>query len=333
MDIIRNRIKNGESVTKSEHKGEFIQESFDIPTRCPECNQSEITIEDNNVICTKCLCVIRSNMTTDSIMSELSYKSKEEELIPNIKSLVGINGYGVRANQLRNTFKYVGVPPDEKSIYKIYNEVLKKYNAHKDIINRHDRNNISKDMIVDTLSLYKIIVKLSKKRRNPLKSGIIAMCMYYIYKEKYIILTKKELSNIFEVPISSISGGNKVINYLCNSHPELRRRLNRIPVSIFDIVDKIKFKFESISNVDVKNINNILFSIKDLSVVKNNTAIPVVSGILKNYANVYKKKKITMNRIIKELSVSDSSVDRYSDYFQFAVYKKNFNIFDFDGNL
>jgi hypothetical protein len=316
MDILLHRSKNGIVSSQSDYKN--IVPTVDTIKDCPNCGSYNITIEDQNYICTDCLYLIDICYFDDHSMS---YKNKENELFPNIKSLVSISGSGSANNRLRNNFTYVSIPPEEKSINDVYKNVITKYQRHLDIINKYDTKCVSKDLIIEALLIYKKIVEIKGSRRHPLKSGIIAVCFYYVCKEKYIILTKKELATIFEIKQFYIAKAHKIINDMSSDNQDLSNMLNTTPITIYDILEKIQYKFETITQEDIENLRIILKRIENSKMIMNNTPIPVVSGILFNYVQVYNIKGITMKSIIEKLSVSDSSIERYATFFKFAVYK------------
>jgi len=313
MDILIHRSINGIVSSQNDHKN--INTNIDVSKECPNCGSYKLTVENQNFICTDCLYIIKVNYTEEN----MSYKNKENELFPNINSLVSIPG--TSNNKLRNNFTYVSIPAKEKSMSSVYKNVIAKHEKHSDIINQYDVKGISKDLIIEALLIYKKIIEIAGSRRNLLKSGIIAMCLYYVYKEKYIILTKKELATIFEIDQSYISKANKIINDLSADNQDLASMINTTPVTVYDILDKIQYKFQCITQEDIDNLRIILKRIENSKMIKNNTPIPVVSGILYNYAVLNNIKEITVRSIIDKLSVSDSSIERYATFFKFAVYK------------
>ena len=315
MDYLLNEFSEV-SITRGEKKKGLIKESSDI-IRCPYCNCTETKKDTRHIICKGCLSIIKSYENIEST-KDADY---ELDIIPNMKTRTTVYGNTKFGRTMQRVYTYISVPTKERSTNNIYKEILGKYCRHLDRAARHDsKNKISKDLIARTVKLYNKVVENSKIHRNPLKTGIISICFHYVAKENYIIWTKKELSEIFEVDIKHITKGNNIINKICRINHEFRGLINRSPITLIDMIEKINHKFPSITREDIIRLKNIVNRIKMSPKVINNTPTPIISGILLNYVKLYGIKHISIQDIQNKLSVSPSSINKYSNYFSYAVY-------------
>lgn len=283
--------------------------------KCEHCGNHKLYKKDKYTLCKSCLSIVSVEKTEEN--------KKEEEIInkllPNYRTRTVISS---GSNRIKKVYTYVSISSEERSINKIYNDILEKYTKNISIANGHDVKKAEKDLIIMTIMLYKKIIKFGGTiHRDPLKTGIIAICFQYIAKDNYIIWTNKEISKIFNVEMKHITKGVRIINKLAKIEPEFRKHINRNPITLSDMVEKINFRFPLITYDDLNRLKKIVNRIKETRTALTNTPRPIISGILYNYVKLY-NIPISKKEIIEGLSVSDSSITKYSKKFKYVIYKK-----------
>ena len=289
--------------------------------KCPNCGSTKILTYDQNKQCRQCLTLIETNSFAKS---ELSEKDKAEVLIvPSAKNQSFITGNRFN-NRIKNQHIWKNIDVNERNRSKFMESLITKL---KDKFSPHD----TKIAIMNALDLfYNHISEYAGDRRARNKLGIIAMCIYYIFKEKGIIYDKKELAEKFDIDIRNITKGNKIINKLCMNNLDLRKIFNRIPISLDDMTTKINNAFTELGEIHLSNIHRIIYRIKDIEKVKINTSGPIIAGIIFKYISNNNVSSITSETIKKRLAVSESSIVKYSKYFDYAVYDMNLQSYRYD---
>jgi hypothetical protein len=258
---------------------------------CDNCSSTVFTINGIYLVCDTCSSVIREYKNNDI--------NREIELLPNTKTRTSVCGNGKLSRDMQRMYTYMWIPTDERSINNVYKEIYDKISGHLDIINRHNtQKKTIKGLALKIATLYKQVLKYGKVRRNPLKTGILAICFHYVSKENY-----------------------NIINKTCRINKEFRKLVNRVPITLLDMIEKIDYKFASIKRKDILRLKRIIRRIQDLPIVINNTPRPVISGILLNYSIFYgMTDTINVTTIEKSLSVSTSSINKYSNRLSHVIY-------------
>lgn len=308
------KYSGGSSMVKKKNREE---EEEDNKIICEQCGSTDVILNTIYITCTRCSYVLKKYKTND-INTEVS-------LLPNMKTRTSVCGNGKQARDMQRLYTYMWIPTDERSIHNVYKEIYNVVSKHLNLINRHDtQKRTANTLSMKTAILYRELIRCDKVHRNPLKKGILAKCFYYKSKENYIILTKKELAKIFEIDVKYVTKGNNIINKTCRANKEFRKLVNRSPITLIDMISKIDHKFPTITEIDIERLKRITKRIKDLSISLNNTPRPIISGLLLNYAIYYgMTDTINSSTIEDKLSVSSSSINKYSSMLSHVIYNYN----------
>lgn len=273
---------------------------------CDNCGSSIFIKEKNKIICDECSAVHTIDKVNDK-MYEKEHNPKND-LYHNTNSQLQVSG---RMNYvLRNLYTHRNIPHKEKMNKRIYEWLKSKC-----------RNHVTDDILLNTIKIFRLINRYHKTNRGKLKDGVIARCFYFASKERYIVWSKKELSEIFSINTRYISEGKKIIDTACRDCYELRKHINMEPITIYDIICDMSRKFPSLTEEDMIRLKGYANRIKDHEQVIKNTPRAVASGVLSLYANVYNKKSITQSLIIKKMAISSSSINQYSKKFEWLIYR------------
>lgn len=160
-------------------------------------------------------------------------------------------------------------------------------------------------------TLYKFkIINMYYKFRHPTTNGILAMCYYYAWKDRNIILSTTELLNIFDIKQSILSRGNKKINKILTEYSIKSDIFNTRPIQIMNYISNIEYKFE-FSKKDILNITHILMRLKNNIISIINIPKSIISGVIYNYVKFH-NIDISKNEIMIKCGVSSSVIDTYA---------------------
>lgn len=280
---------------------------------CPQCGSIYLIKANGLTICDDCATVLEEDVTSSDIRDNES--KPFNELFPNIKNRIITMRKSTKSSHSLTVWN--SIPYQEKALHSTYLDALKKYTEY--CKKKSFSTDNAPDIICKTLILYKEISK-EQSRRNPIKMGIIAICFNYISKEKYVIWTKKELAEIFQVDVKYITRGNNLINKFCKDNKDFCKMINRSPITLNDMLDKIRFKFkDKLSEEDFINLKKIIKRVEELPVTLNNTPRPIMSGIFANYIKVFGVQGISIEDIIRELPASPSSISKYINLYAHVV--------------
>lgn len=292
---------------------------------CTNCYNTNIVKYGQDYVCRDCLYTIDTDeyeMTSDVDITM--------DYMPSVKSRVSICGHSELAKRVGTILKYITVQHHEKTLYNLKKEITAKIGRHLNIVNRNNTKCIPTELINNTIKLYANIINISKKiYRDPLKMGIIAMCFYYISKDNYVIHARKALANIFEIKQTYITDGNNNINRLCRENSEIGALINRDPITLYDMIDKIAHSFSTLTTKDINNLKKILKRVINSQHAIANTPQAVMSGIFYNYIKYNNINTISKKDIVKKLDISISSIGKYSKLFKYAMYNYEIQHFKF----
>lgn len=144
-----------------------------------------------------------------------------------------------------------------------------------------------------------------KVSRRPIRIGVIAVCLGYVFKNNYIVCPEKELAKIFFINSKTVSKGNNRINKLIKKYRELEKLVNRWPITLDDYVVNLKRTFPSLSDEDVEIVRAKIDRIRGLKIVNVKVSTSILAGILSNCIKTY-GFKITPEEILARLYCSKS---------------------------
>ena len=240
-------------------------------------------------------------------------------LAPNYRNIVVVTGN--KNSKIKKQYKYNSIPSDEYAIIDLLKKIKKILNKNlcKIYPNIEQINNIIEDDIASSLLLYKKI-KSHTNKRDKTRMGIIACCYYYIKKNQYYYMSIKELNILFGLSSvnKSLTNGFKEFHKICLQDKDIRTFVDLSPLTLDNIFEIIKRKF-TLSNENIDDLSNSIIMIKNNYISIINTPFSVIAGLFYNYIK-YKGLSIKKKDIVDKLYVSESSIEKYSKYFNYIFY-------------
>lgn len=328
-----------------EQLGNTVPIIIDQKKKCTVCTGESFTQLDNLLVCDAC------NTVIDEILCDTKvHRGKDSNddycsgtinsIIPEISTNTFIAGR--RNGMLKKMHQWNNSSYIEKVALKNHSyltEVCTRYNKIKaliaigikctadmpnDEINKLiSEHNVTykkpnKSIINDAIINYKIINKYITSR-IPIRIGIIAKCYYYACKEYYIIISNKELAKMFNISTEVVSKGNNKINGRIKKIPELRERFNKKSIRLDDILYRLTYHFEQLSQDHMEILQRIVRRIKNNVNTKRNDPRSILAGILNNCIKVH-SFPLTTADLLKELYISSSTLSKYTKMYAPFVY-------------
>lgn len=214
-----------------------------------------------------------------------------------IGSCVFANGRGKNMYKIKQYQKWNEMPYAERSLYKIFADI-------KDICNT---NNIPSIIAETACSIYTIISKTKISRGNNRK-GIIAACLYFACKECSVPRSTQEIASIFDIKVSIVTKGCKLVHELINKDKKHRNRLNNHIITLEDFIERFSFKL-NIDEKDVLEINKIALKSKELNLITDNTPPSMAAGCIYLYVKL-NDMKITKKNISEICKISEVTINK-----------------------
>jgi transcription initiation factor TFIIIB Brf1 subunit/transcription initiation factor TFIIB len=292
---------------------ESLYHSSEKKRICEHCGSSKFFKDMNNVVCGECFVIFNNiKYNTKSYENEHSAKNilfKDKKTNVNVSGKLGYSFRNIYSWQ-RNT------PHKEKVNKKLYDDMRDRYTKYA----KKKGIKVNNHIITKTIIIFRLINKYNKINRGKLKMGVLARCFYFASKDLYIIWSKTELCELFDIQCSYLTKGKSIVNNTCRNCDELKEHINMDPIMALDILDKIQDKFPSLKDKDVVLLRKFVSRVQDDEDVIKNTPRAIVAGILSLFVQIFKKKSITMSNIISQLAVSSSSIKQYSKKFEWLIY-------------
>ena len=212
-------------------------------------------------------------------------------------------------NQIRRYQNFNGMPYKERSKYKVFNIITETC----------QKNNISTKIINEAKSLYNNISDI-KISRGSNRTGIIAACVYFSCKECDVPRSTKEISDIFNIPITTMTKGVKNFQEILNLDRKNKTRIKKITMHPIDFIDR----FSNNMDINIEIIKNICNCCIENNIISQNTPQSIAAGCIyyyikkkdlnvnkKNLSDVCKISEVTINKCYKNISVHDELFQKY----------------------
>ena len=269
---------------------------------CNNCGCHTLLKDNNQIFCESCMTVQSRQDVDMSKYDENMIFSTKNQLFNTYNAIPSMfikTKKISHAFSIIRTFKWSRTTHQERKIRKVFVEVSK-------IMSNIDEINgikLDDDQIVAEVTQNFQTINNYLNFRHPITFGIYAMCLYYVMKNKYIILTNEELVTIFSISKRILSAANRKINNILLNKHELRKKFNTIPLQPSSFINTIKYKFPKLKNY-MQIIEATLNRVDNHFVSTCNVPKSIVSGIIYNYTHQIlsnDKKNITQqkNDIIK----------------------------------
>lgn len=287
---------------------------------CKTCGHDKFRRDEKlgDTVCENCLKIVYTINTSEKLIDAAT--NPVNQLLFQTKNRVVISGG--KNNYRRRQCKWDGISSSEAADNKLLNEIIGKFKRVPNII---AYGTISNDDIANALLIYRFIKKI-KQRRDPIKMGIIAKAFYWVSKDNHILYSANDLAKMFNIDKKYISKGNKIINGYCQDYPEFDNLIEKSPISANDIIDKIQYKFDKlVTNKDIMELKVLANRIGETLTALKNTTRAVICGIFNIYCS-QRIPTITKSMICEKMSISDSSISKYSKVFGYLIYdRKKYN--------
>ena len=281
------------------------EEEVSSSSNC-ECEEPVITIDNGYKVCMKCGKVISLGYDDKNIPDGISIS----ELAPKM-STRGLIRYSNFYINTKN--KWENTPYHETVLLNTRDTIKKYYGSYLQRISeeRGVKYHMDDAIILKAVRLFDIIIK-HKITRDPIKTGVIAKCLYYAAKESYIYIGKKELAVIFgSIPTKIITNGNKIINNLIHTYPEVEAAFNLTPFQLKDFGISLSYYFPQLSDLEVLHVNKIINRVINGPLTINKTPVSLLAGILCNIIKKY-EFNLTIAEVKSVLNISSSTINIYT---------------------
>ncbi len=289
---------------------ELIYNELNQPNgKCNNCNNDVNTIEySGEIICKWCL---------GSISVQTEMEDDYNNLFVNKKSItdVGINSSVKNSRLLMKSHNWARVPHKENKVYVFYNFIL----GLKDKISN---NNYLQEISKKTCNIFQMLNDADKPFRNPIKTGILANCFYYMSKEYDIIYFSHELADLFGTTNDIITrSANRIIKILIKE-PKLSKKINTTPLVLTDYKAYIRYKFPYFTVDDMNLIVKYLKRLEKHPLCISNEVKSILTGILINISRFdqFKKYNITIHKIKEVFGTSTSTITKYNNELFHMIY-------------
>jgi transcription initiation factor TFIIIB Brf1 subunit/transcription initiation factor TFIIB len=286
-----------------------IDEYFDVneeevTDKC-SCEKPVVTVDNGYTVCMSCGKVLSLGYDDKNIPDGISIS----ELAPKMstRGLIRYNNLYINTkNNWENT------PYHETVLLNTRDFIKKKYTAYLDKISfeRGIKYRLDDTIVMKSVKLFDTIIK-HKITRDPIKTGVIAKCLYYAAKESYIYISKKELSLIFNIPIKIVTSGNKIINNLIHKDAQVAEMFNLTPFQLKDFGMSLSYYFPQLSELEISHIIKFIDRVSDGPLTINKTPISLLAGILCNIIKKY-NFSISISDVKTVLHISSSTINIYT---------------------
>lgn len=283
----------------------YFNEEEQVENEGCDCDEPEITVDNGYQVCMKCGKVISLSYDNKNIPDGISISN----IAPRMSSR-GLIKY--RNHYIDTKNKWENTPYHETVLINTRDFIKKKYSSYLERMSeeRGFKNHMDDTIVMKAVLLFDTIIK-RKITRDPIKTGVIAKCLYYAAKESYIYIGKKELSIIFGIPAKIITNGNKIINNLIQQYPEIEKSFNLTPFQLKDFGISLSYYFPQLSDLEVSHVNKIIDRVVNGPLTINKTPVSLLAGILCNIIKKY-EFNLTVDDIKSVLNISTSTINIYT---------------------
>ena len=271
----------------------FIYNNNDIII-CKKCNNIITTITDtpewkNYITNETSLNTNRCGMPSNILLPDSSHGSTINNKYNSNKTM----------NRVIQVQKWNGMTYKERSIYKVFNELIDSGKKH----------NLPTIIINESKSLYKIIAE-NKISRGANRRGLIAACIYFACKACGYPRSSKEVANIYNIKPNIMTKGIKQFQEILQLSNQKHRVYGAKSIKADDFIERFCDNL-NISNNDIKNIKNITNKVYNININTENTPPSIAAGsiyayVVKNNLNISKKTISDISRI-SEVTINKCS--------------------------
>jgi len=195
---------------------------------------------------------------------------------------------------------YNGIPYKVRSLLIVFNKISEHCLRH----------NISKRIINESQSLYKLISAYKISRGNN-RTGLIAACIFIACKNSGSPRSSSEVAIIMEVEKKIITRGIKNLQDIIKINKLCIKRINNERVTAIDLIDRI---CNNLHIITYKDINEIKIQCNYFTDTFNkelsSCTPPSLAASIINYYVLYNNLKIDKQTISKESNVSVVTIQK-----------------------
>lgn len=315
---IFNNLMSELSINDSNQKSDMSKNNAN--EKCLQCGNISIIQEDEKYICTNCGIVSgriisfgqewRNYMNDNKSNNPTRCGAPIHPLLPNSSMGTVILGHG--NEYFRRLQRWNSITYRERSLLFVFDFIKSK-------CQKGDLPNI----IVDRANvMYKILSEEVIMRNIPRKA-LIAACLYYSCKDKDILKSTKDLSDLFGIKMKKITSGCKKFNeimYLKNNN-----YLSTIkPTTYNDCINDYCKKL-CIDEKHKKMIINIATISDNMGIVSENTPPSIAVGSIYLYIK-FCNLEITKKNIANKCSISEVTISKtYKKMYPYSKYLLKLN--------
>lgn len=293
---------------------------------CDNCESDKLSKSDGKIFCEMCMTVQEK--------TDINLSSYDEDALFNAKNIlfrkyratpsIFIRTKIPKSFSVIRTFDWSKISHQERKIQNVYQEL-------QEILSKTTINNIDlrEEHIVIEVTQYFQMINSYINFRHPITTGIYAICLYYVMKNRRIILTDPELISIFSINKKILSTSNRKVNNVLLRQTRLQKKFNISPLQPSSFIETIHHKFPQLGPY-IELIERTLLRLDGHNISIRNVPKSVVSGVVYNYiCHASREEGLVIDSneqkkdIIKKLDVSNSIIDIYQQKTQYYIYDQD----------